>query len=100
MKRITRMMVSFIVYLCFVSAAFAKPVGILINEGITIALFDEPCALSQVSNLPYRATWTENGKTFAGCFSLRPDVGAVVAYFTDGSVALIPMQAFKPAKEA
>lgn len=83
---------------CMPVPAFAEPVGMVSNGGVTVTIYDEPCALKAVSNMPYRATWTEPGKRFEGCFMLRPDAGAVVAYFDDGSVTLIPMGAFKPAK--
>jgi hypothetical protein len=81
------------------TAVDAKPIAITSNEGVTITLYDEPCALAAVSNLPQRATWVEGNKRFEGCFGARPDVGGVLAYFDDGSVALIPMRAFGVPRE-
>jgi hypothetical protein len=81
------------------TAVEAKPVAIASRDGITITLYDEPCALKTVSNLPQRATWTEGGKRFEGCFTVRPDAGAVVAYFDDGSVVMFPIRAFGAARE-
>lgn len=87
-----------LVYLtCWPAAVFAAPIFVADAEGVRIELFDEPCILKDlVSNLPYRATWTEKGKVFEGCFVPNPNAGFVVAYFReDKSVAVIPMDAFK-----
>jgi hypothetical protein len=65
-------------------------------QGVQITLYDEPCKLDAVANLPHRATWTEQGKTFEGCFHFFEHVGLIVAYFADKSVAPMPPQIFKP----
>ena len=79
------------------SIAFAAPVYVAEVEGIRIELYDEPCKLKDtVSNLPYRATWTEKGKVFEGCFIPNPQTGVVMTYWReDKSVAAIPLDAFK-----
>jgi hypothetical protein len=60
-----------------------------------ITLTDEPCALKgQISNLPMRAIWVEKDKTYEGCWGARQNIGMVLAYFDDHTVALIPMQVF------
>ncbi len=86
------------VVLFLVTPAYAAPVAIGQHEGITVVLTDEPCALDAVSNLQRRATWTEGGKTFEGCFGILG--GMVVAYFSDKTVAAIPVQHFAPARGA
>jgi hypothetical protein len=67
--------------------------------GEVVTITDEPCALTHiVSGLGNRATWKDKGKTFEGCAGMHP-AGVVVLYFKDDrSIALIPMQAFKPVR--
>lgn len=87
-----------VLFLVFIaSQAKAKAVASLQdNQGIVITLFDDPCKLTKhVTNLPYRATWTENGKTSEGCAGVRGPV--VVLFFeSDKTVGVIPSQAFSP----
>lgn len=65
-------------------------------QGITITLFAEKCELPEVSNLPNRATWTENGKTFEGCFSYIEPLEMLMFFFReDRSVAVVPSGVFK-----
>jgi hypothetical protein len=80
---------------CAPSIVFATPMFATTSEGITITLTDEPCALDAVSNLKYRATWVEKEKTFEGCWAPHREMGVVIAYFDDKTVALIPVQAFQ-----
>ncbi|SRR5229473_278741 len=79
----------------YTSKCMADPLFSATAEGATITLTDEPCTLKAIGNLPYRATWVEKDKTYEGCWGARPDIGFVLAYFDDLSVALIPMQAFR-----
>ena len=65
------------------------------GQGVTITVFNEPCKLDAVTNLPFRATWEENGKVTEGCVAPRPDAGVVVGYFADKTIALMPIQMFK-----
>jgi hypothetical protein len=75
--------------------AYAAPVATATSEGAVITLFDEPCALTEVSNLPMRATWTDKGQTWEGCFSVHPQ-GIVILYFSgDKTVAIAPRSAFQ-----
>jgi hypothetical protein len=73
--------------------AYGAPMAQTVSDGATIVLTDEPCKLKQVTNLKYRATWSEKGKVFEGCYAVHP-YGVVVGYFSDGAVALIPLDAF------
>ena len=77
-----------------VSVAYAKSVAVMKERGITVLLTDEPCDMPEVSNLPYKLTWTQEGKTYKGCFSVHG--GIVVTYTEDKAVGLIPGQLFKP----
>jgi hypothetical protein len=83
---------------CWPASVLAGPIFVADSQGIHLELFEEPCQLKEyVTNLPYRATWTEKGKTFEGCFVPYPNVGLVTAYFSDRTVALIPIDIFKKA---
>jgi hypothetical protein len=86
-----------LIYLfCWPAALIAAPILVADAGEVRIELFDEPCALKDsVSNLPYRATWTEKGKVYQGCFVPHPNAGIVMAYFDDKTVAAIPIDAFK-----
>lgn len=66
------------------------------SDGLVVALTDEPCSLPEVTNLPRRATWTEGGKTFEGCWGAMS--GVVAAYFSDRTIAVMPVDRFKPAR--
>lgn len=75
--------------------AQAKP-RLTASEGnAVITLFDDKCELKEVSNLPYKALWVADGKTFVGCWGVRPDTRQVVFYFDDGSVGIIPFDQLK-----
>jgi hypothetical protein len=63
------------------------------TNGVRVVLTNEPCKLTSVTNLPYRSTWTEHGKTIEGCFGMFGNQ-MVGFYFEDKSVAVIPARAF------
>ena len=75
--------------------AYAEPVFQAAHEGVVITLDSDKCELDAVVNLPFKATWQEQGKTYKGCWAARTDAGVVVAFFEDKTVALIPFGAFK-----
>lgn len=62
-------------------------------DGIVITLHTEKCELKEVSNLPYRITWQEKGKSTEGCFGSNGRV--VIFYFADKTVGVIPVQVFE-----
>lgn len=75
---------------------YAGPVAMMEGKGLSVTLYHpEKCQLEAVSNLPFRATWTENGKTFEGCFTIDGQLGIVRMYFEDKSVVAIPVQLFQ-----
>ena len=75
--------------------AHAEPVMQTSEGGVTVQLWTDACALQkQISNLPYKATWHENGKVIEGCWGARPDAGVVIFYFADKTVGMAPIQAF------
>ena len=95
-----RVLVAAIVF--FVGAVHAAPIAVSTTPGVTIILTDEPCAFKEVRNLPRRATWTEHGTTFEGCWGAGRVLGndVVLGYFSDQSVVVIPVLYFRAAVEA
>ncbi len=62
-----------------------------------VQLRAEKCRLNLVSNLPYRATWQEQGKkTLEGCWGRSQRAPVFVAYFEDRTVYVIPMVEVRP----
>jgi hypothetical protein len=77
------------------ASVFADPLFAFEKDGIRVVLTNDKCALSEVSNLPYRATWEEKGQTFEGCWSPSFDRQRVNAFFvSDRSVVSFPPQMF------
>ena len=72
---------------------FAAPQFEASGEGVKVVVHSEKCALKEISNLPYRATWTEKGKTTEGCAGPHP-IGVVLFYFADKTIVVVPMQEF------
>ena len=78
----------------YAGKALSSPRFVATDGTTSITLHDEPCELKEVvTNLPYKATWTENGKSFEGCWGSWVNDQRVLAYFTDKTVALIPFNA-------
>ncbi len=63
------------------------------SDGIKVIVYDQPCALKEIVNLPKRATWTEKGKTTEGCAGVDPR-GIVLFYWGDRTVVIVPVQNF------
>jgi hypothetical protein len=83
------------VLFCFPTLVFADPLFAFEKDGIRVVLTNDKCALAEVSNLPYRATWEEKGQTFEGCWSPSFDRQRVNAFFvSDKSVVSFPPQMF------
>jgi hypothetical protein len=77
------------------SSVYGEPTHRTSIQGVVITLHSEKCALSEVANLPRRATWVENGKTFEGCVGYADAFGMLMFFFKDDkSVAIIPVDAF------
>ena len=65
-------------------------------EGVVITLHSDRCELKEVSNLPQRATWDENGKTFEGCWRPSAFFPLFIFFFQgDKTIADVPAGAFK-----
>ena len=78
--------------------AFAEPIAqaTVANGQIVITVYSEDCQLKDVvSNLPKRATWVQQGRTFEGCVGVQPSLGVAMFYFReDHSVAAVPVSEF------
>lgn len=83
----------FLAILLTVGYAIGAPIFEASHDGVRIVVYDEPCKLPAVANLPRRATWAEKGKTFEGCAGISP-IGVVMFFFDDKTVAAVPVQAF------
>lgn len=83
-----------ILYGCPITASAEPMYQTSLQDGLTITLYSEPCALKEVVNLPKRATWDEKGKLFEGCWGVSP-FGVAMFYFEDKTMAVIPAEAFK-----
>lgn len=65
------------------------------GDGVKVVVYgDDKCKLNQVTNLPWRATWTEKGNTTEGCAGMDQRVGLVVFYWNDKTVVVIPTSNF------
>lgn len=77
----------------YASSVHAEVFAVANIEGVKISLHNEKCTLTEVSNLPFKATWEEKGKTYQGCWGLNGNL--VAAFFKeDKTVAVIPAAAF------
>lgn len=78
--------------------AEARTLAVAVKGGVSVALTDERCQLEAVSNLPSRAVWTEQGRSFEGCYGVNGM--DIVAYFDDRTVAVLPLHLFRPLRQA
>lgn len=74
--------------------SWAGPVYQADVDGVKIVLTDEECRLPAVANLKRRATWTEKGKVYEGCYGGHPTFPIVMAYFADKTVVVLPAELF------
>jgi hypothetical protein len=66
------------------------------DNGAVITLYDDPCELKeQITNLPFKATWTEGEKRFEGCWAPVQQLGIAQMWFTDKTAFPVPLQALK-----
>lgn len=72
--------------------AVSEPTHKASGGGIEVVIYSEGCTLKEVTNLPKRATWTENGKTVEGCGGVVG--GLAVFYWLDRTVTVAPANVF------
>ena len=73
------------------------------SAGVVVMIYDSPCQFRDiVSNMHYRATWSEKGQTSEGCVMAHPIAGGraqvFVFWFDDKTVFAEIVQAFTPVK--
>ena len=74
---------------------YAQPIARFEGSGVVLTLYDEDCALKdQITNLPKRAVWTQDGKDIEGCFGVNASIGMVNLYFADKTATALPAQMF------
>lgn len=73
----------------------ADPLYEFSQGNVRIVVYKDQCRLKEVSNIPLRAVWYENGKEIEGCIGAKDDLGVVVAYFADKTIVVLPMQVFR-----
>ncbi len=93
------MKISLFLILAIANSAVAAPMFRAANEGIVITLDSDKCALKEVSNLPKKAFWLQDGKTVEGCWGVSP-LGVVNFYFADRTVVAIPQEVFQKVQES
>jgi hypothetical protein len=81
-----------IIVTCWPVVVFGEPIAVGESNGVKVTLTNEKCAMTEVSNLPYRATWEEGGKSFEGCWGANGF--AVMTYWADKTVAAMPRNMF------
>lgn len=86
-------MKALILWLLCIGLAYAEPTHVVRQGDLVLTLTDEPCALSAVINLPYRAVWLEKGQIIEGCYGRRGDT--LMFYFADLTVIDLPTRAFR-----
>lgn len=72
--------------------AYGEPTHKASGAGVEVVVYSESCTLKEVTNLPKRATWTENGKTVEGCGGVTQ--GLAVFYWLDRTVTVTPASVF------
>ena len=78
------------------NSGIAKPIAIFSASNVTITLHDDACSLkSEITNLPKRAVWLQDGKAVEGCFGFSAQFGLVNFYFADKTSTAIPAQFFE-----
>jgi hypothetical protein len=84
-----------IVIFCWPSIVLSEPRFRGEGQGIVVTLYDDKCELDNVTNLPFKATWQENGKTTEGCWSIAFDRERINTFFVDDkSVVSFPPSMF------
>ena len=67
------------------------------NDGkIVITLYSDSCSIPGVKNLPKKAVWRQDGKTYEGCAGLFETERMIAIYLDDHTVQLLPASLFAP----
>ncbi len=79
---------------CWPSIVLSEPLFQTQSETVKLTLHSEACTIKEVTNLPRRATWEEDGKVIEGCWQV---FGNVIGFYflDDKTVGVAPIGAFK-----
>lgn len=78
-----------------VKLARAEPIAQAKAGNVVITVYNEKCTHQDaITNLPMRATWEENGKVYDGCVGAIPQLGVAMFWFTDKTMAVVPIEMF------
>lgn len=91
-------MLAALVLFAMLAPAVAAPIMSATVGGLSVLLFDDPCALEQVAGKQYRrAQWIEGGAIIEGCWGAvpLPNGPVVMFWFTDRTMAVLPAQLFQ-----
>ena len=92
------LMLLLILLLMAFSHAHAAPVMQATAEDVSIVLHDEPCKLDAVGGEKYfRSQWITPKGSIEGCWGvvpLTPQIRVVVLYFSDKTMAAVPVGVF------
>jgi len=76
-------------------AAHADPIARFDAKDLQITLHDTQCDLkSEITNLPRRAVWRQNGVDTEGCWGFSERFGLVLLYFKDKTATALPAPLF------
>jgi hypothetical protein len=92
--RVVPLLAVLVFTVAWATEAYAGPLFQAEAEGVKIVVYDEPCKLAVVTNLKYRATWQEKGKTYEGCVGGHPHFPVIMGYFADRTVVVLPTEMF------
>jgi hypothetical protein len=81
------------VALMLATSVCAAPLYRATSGNVQVVLHSDKCALPEVTNLPKRAVWIEDGKQIEGCWGVSPFT-YVVFYFADKTATAIPQSEF------
>jgi hypothetical protein len=62
--------------------------------GVKVTVYPDKCTLKEITNLPLRATWTQDGKVIEGCMG-SSEFGLLIFWFQDKTVVALPPELFK-----
>lgn len=87
-------LISLLILTAWVTGAYAQPILQASADGVKVVIYEEPCKVDAVANLPKRATWHEKGKVYEGCMGAHPHFPVLMGYFVDKTVVILPVEMF------
>lgn len=79
----------------FCTPAHADALFETTQGNIRLVVYSDKCGLNEITNLPLKAIWYQDGKEIEGCVGARDDLGVAVAYFADKTIAVLPLFVFR-----